>query len=133
MDTVLTILILILLVGWLYLRRGQRQGPATSVDRRPKSGNTAYHSVSILYSATACTAARELEGRRFLADAAPRLPLPECDMTNCECRFVHYQDRRATQDRRSTFTAAGHSAATGDVKAELRDTAERRDEDDPLA
>jgi hypothetical protein len=127
------ILILVLLVGWLYLRHRQGQKTTPPAARRSSSGGTAYHSVSLRFSATACGAAKALEGRRFLASAAPRIPLPECDVKNCECRFAHYRDRRAAQDRRSIFTAFGQSAATRKAKWERRDARERREDDDPLA
>ncbi len=127
------ILILVLLVGWLYVRHRQRQNTNPPAARRSSSGGTAYHSVSLRYSPTACVAAKALEGRRFLASAAPRIPLPECDVKNCDCRFAHYKDRRAVQDRRSIFTASGQSAATGEVEVERRDVKARREDDDPLA
>ena len=133
MPTALIILIIVLLVGWLYVRHRQSQVAALAEDHRASSGSTAYHSVSIKYSPTACGAARALEGRRFLADSAPRVPLPECDVKKCECRFSHYDDRRTAHERRNTFTVSGHSAATGEVKVERRDASERRDEDDPPA
>ena len=133
METKLLILIVTLLVGWLYLRRRKDQAAATTVDRRQKSGSTAYHSVSINYGPMVCTAARELEGKRYLASAAPRFPLPDCDVTKCECRFDHYRDRRENQDRRSVFQSARQSAATGELHVERRNPKERREEVDPFA
>ena len=127
------ILILVLLVGWLYLRHRQDQITTPPAVRRSSSGSTDYHSVSLKYSPRACRAAKALEGRRFLASAAPRIPLPECDVKKCECRFAHHKDRRAGQDRRSVFTASGHSVTTGEAKMERRDAKERREHDDPLA
>jgi len=127
------ILILVLLVGWLYLRHRQGQNTTPPAARRSRSGGTAYHSVSLRVSPTACKAAKALEGRRFLASAAPRIPLPVCDVKNRECRFAHYGDRRAAQDRRSIFTASGQSAATSAAEVERRDATERREDDDPLA
>ncbi len=127
------ILILVLLVGWIYLRHRQGQNTTPPAARRSSSGSTAYHSVSLRFSPTACKAAKALEGRRFLASAAPRIPLPECDVKNCECRFAHYGDRRAAQDRRTIFTASGQSAANSEVEVERREARERREEDDPLA
>ncbi len=131
METKLLILIVTLLVGWLYLRR--RKDQVAAAERRPKSGSTAYHSVSINFGPTACTAARELEGRRYLASGAPRFPLPDCDVTKCECRFAHYGDRREKKDRRSEFQSARQSAETGELHVERRNPEERREEDDPFA
>jgi len=133
MATALIILLLVLLAGWLYVRRQKGQTATAAADHQAESDNTAYHSVSLKFSPTACRAARALQGRRFLASAAPRIPLAECDVKKCECRFAHYKDRRATQDRRTVFTASGHSAASGEVKDERREAEERRDDDDPLS
>ena len=92
--------------------------PATS--RRARS----YHSVAIrYYGNAACPVVKQfpiqpnlstqappfLETRRFLSSEAPLLPLTGCTETSCQCRYVHYADRRE-QDRRSTYVRSGTSA-----------------------
>ena len=92
--------------------------PATS--RRARS----YHSVAIRYDGNAaCPVVKQfpmqptlstqappfLETRRFLSSEAPLLPLAGCTETSCQCRYVHYADRRE-QDRRSTYVRSGTSA-----------------------
>ena len=82
--------------------------PATG--RRARS----YHSVAIrYYGNAACPAVRQfaiqptvstqtplfLETQRFLSSEAPLLPLVGCTETSCQCRYVHYADRR-DRDRR---------------------------------
>ena len=62
-----------------------------------------YHAVSIESGTKSCAAARELEGRRYLSSAAPMLPLKGCTQPKCQCRYVHYQDRRSARDRRNNF------------------------------
>jgi hypothetical protein len=62
-----------------------------------------FHAVSIRPGVFACKAARELEGQRFLSNSAPRIPLPGCDASDCTCRFAHYADRRAGDDRRTPY------------------------------
>jgi len=59
-----------------------------------------YHAVSIEPGSKCCQDARKLEGHRFLAAAAPKLPLRGCGATACECHYVHHNDRRSSQDRR---------------------------------
>lgn len=59
-----------------------------------------YHAVSIDTGTKACAESRKLEGRRFLASAAPMLPLPSCKSPVCKCHYLHYNDRRRGQDRR---------------------------------
>jgi hypothetical protein len=35
-----------------------------------------------------------MSGKRFLSGAAPKIPLPGCDVLDCKCRFIHHKDRR---------------------------------------
>lgn len=117
----------VLLVVWLVVRRRRQTEkpaePATSKD----AGSTAYHAVSIRMDAQhACDAAKEMAGRRFLSNAAPRLPLPDCDALECRCRFAHHKDRRSGKDRRSPFVTAGYSSTSGAYKTERRERRDRR-------
>ncbi len=90
--------------------------------------------MSIKVTGTACEAAREMTGRRFLSAAAPKLPLPDCDVLDCNCRFVHHKDRRSGKDRRSPFSPAGFGGGTGKFQQDQRGGKDRRkssdDEDD---
>ena len=113
-----------LLVLWLFIRN-RSQSKKTSEPERPKATeNTAYHAVSIKFDATACEAAKVMSGRRFLSNAAPRLPL------ECRCRFAHHKDRRAAKDRRSPFGAAGYTGGTGSYEKERRESRDRRKDTD---
>ncbi|HEX5788920.1 MAG TPA: hypothetical protein VFY03_12105 [Woeseiaceae bacterium] len=132
MRTLLLILLLALLAGWWWLRRRQR-APADERPRalpgRPATRSSEYHAVAIKAPAHACDAARRLEGKRYLASEAPRLPLPACDRDICECRFQHYEDRRSRRDRRSPFGAGGLAGGTGKFEQERRRPAGRREDD----
>jgi len=127
-QTLLGIAVVLLLV-WLFLRRrGNKSEPAeTTVDDATKS---AYHAVSIKFDRNACEAAQKMSGRRFLSSAAPRLPLPECDVLECQCRFAHHEDRRSSEDRRSPFGAAGFVGGTGSFEKERREKSDRRKDND---
>ena len=59
-----------------------------------------YHAVGIEPGSKCCQDARKLEGHRFLAAAAPKLPLPKCELASCACRYVHHDDRRSNRERR---------------------------------
>jgi hypothetical protein len=86
-----------------------------------------FHAVSIRPGVFACTAARQLEGQRFLSGSAPRIPLPGCDASDCSCRFAHHADRRAGDDRRTPYPPA-----IGLDTGVLRSQRDRRsDETDP--
>lgn len=67
---------------------------------KPKTVNP-YRAVSIIPGKQACAAAYRFKGLRFLSRQAPRLPLPSCDLSHCDCRFKHHPDRRAGPRRRS--------------------------------
>lgn len=127
-QTLLGIAVVFFLV-WLFLRRrGNKSEPAeTTVDDATKS---AYHAVSIKFDRNACEAAQKMSGRRFLSSAAPRLPLPECDVLECHCRFAHHEDRRSSEDRRSPFGAAGFGGGTGSFEKERRKKSDRRKDND---
>lgn len=129
MQTTLLIGAVVLLGVWLFVRhRGQSQ--KTEEDKKTKAAeNTAYHAVSIKFDQNACDAAKEMSGRRFLSNAAPRLPLPECNALECRCGFVHHKDRRAGKDRRSPFAASGYSGGTGSFEKERRERQDRRKDD----
>lgn len=102
-------------------------------ENRPDVAGTArlnrdFHAVSIRPGIFACKAARDLEGERFLSGSAPRIPLPDCDASDCTCRFAHHADRRAGEDRRSLY----RSSLGIDIKSlgvEKRSDRERRSDD----
>lgn len=122
-------LALIVLVAWLYLRGRKPATPAPQTKSLTDAGDNHYHAVSIKYDSSACEAAKAMDGRRFLSNAAPRLPLPDCDVLECNCRFAHHRDRRTGKDRRSPFGAAGFGGGTGSFEKERREKAGRRQED----
>ena len=120
----------VLLLAWLYLRRRSRLADGVEPATETGSDDTAYHAVSIKFEANACDAAKAMTGRRFLATAAPRLPLPDCNVLECRCRFAHHDDRRSGKDRRSPFGARGYSpSGTGSFEQERRESSGRREND----
>lgn len=124
------IVIVLLLAAYTFVRR---QKPASNVrpDSHRRVGtqqDTTFHAVSLKFPATACEAAKAMEGRRFLSSAAPRIPLPECDVLECKCRFVHHKDRRAGDDRRNIYGQGFGGASTGSYEEEQRKRGERRED-----
>ncbi|MDJ0905483.1 MAG: hypothetical protein QNI96_05645 [Woeseiaceae bacterium] len=127
LNTWAFILVALLLV-WLLVRRRNASAAkkAESAAPRVSQESTRFHAVSIRFESNACKAARAMEGRRFLSNAAPRLPLPECDVLECNCRFVHHKDRRTGRDRRSPFGPGGIGGGTGRFEQEQRKGGDRR-------
>ncbi|MDH3273834.1 MAG: hypothetical protein OEM64_12050 [Gammaproteobacteria bacterium] len=132
MDLKLLTLLLVLLVSiWVLIRIRKSSGTEqTKTTVKAHQGNAAYHAVSIKLSGHACKAAEDMMGRRFLSTAAPKLPLPGCDVLDCNCRFIHHKDRRAGKDRRSPFAPSGFAGGTGRFEAEQRKGEDRRASDD---
>ncbi len=91
------------LSSWILRRRidAQVRGSGRPVEHS-RIANP-YHAVSIESGSKSCAAARELEGRRFLSSSAPMLPVRGCTQVTCQCRYVHYNDRRNSRDRRVNF------------------------------
>jgi len=121
---------IVLLLAWLFVRRRSRIADAPAPSRASRSKDTSYHAVSIKFEKNACDAAKEMAGRRFLATAAPRLPLPGCKSLECRCHFAHHDDRRTGKDRRNPFAAGGFGGGTGQFEIERREQPERRNSDD---
>lgn len=107
MDVAVSIVaIVILILAFLLIRRTR----ATTKKRPPRPNRLGkaqpdpqFHAVSLEISGTACEAAKAIEDKRFLSSAAPHIPLPECDVADCNCRFIHHKDRRAGIDRRKQY------------------------------
>lgn len=118
----------VILIGWLYLRRRSeaRKAPEVTAAKTKKVEDTSFHAVSIKFGKNACAAAKGMTGQRFLASEAPSLPLRDCDVATCECRFTHHKDRRSGKDRRSPFGAGSVGGGTGRFDAERRQKSDRR-------
>ena len=130
MGITISVLALILLLAVLVvLARRKDESSTTTKTARPKTStaSTEYHAVSVKLAANACEAAKDLDGQRFLSKDSPTLPLPDCDVADCGCRFEHHADRRRRQDRRSPF--AGGIGDTGIHRQEQRESRDDRRDD----
>jgi hypothetical protein len=128
--TVLLFLALLVAIWWFVRKRREAAADEARSKVRESPAKTRFHAVSIRFSDPACAAAKDMTGRRYLATAAPKLPLPDCDVLDCGCRFTHHIDRRAGRDRRSPFGAGGVSGSTGAFDSEQRIGGDRRKNDD---
>jgi hypothetical protein len=73
------------------LFRKSEAEPPPIVQRKPVSS---YHAVAIVPGRNACAEACALRDRRFLSREAPVLPLKGCNVSPCDCRYEHHDDRR---------------------------------------
>jgi len=63
-----------------------------------------FHSVSIVNDGSCCKQVETFSGKRFLSKDAPEIPMEECTMTHCQCRYQHHEDRRQIgNDRRVEY------------------------------
>ncbi len=132
MDIAASIVAIVILSLMIFLFRRTR---ATTNKRPPRPNRLGkakpdpqFHAVSLEYSSDACEAARSMEGRRFLSSAAPRIPLPECDVPACKCHFIHHKDRREGGDRRKMYRGS-NIGETGVLQKERRYRGDRRNDD----
>lgn len=131
MDVVTSLIAVAVLLGvLLFVRRKIRKAPTkpspAGYPKKATASNTRFHAVSVNFAPDACEAAKNLEGRRFLSSAAPRIPLPECDAAQCNCRFKHHTDRRTGNDRRDAWGQSLSYHTTGQYPKEQRKGSDRR-------
>ena len=69
--------------------------------RRGLGASHPFRAVSIEPLQDSCAAAKSIKAQRFLSEGTPSLPLAKCDVTQCQCRYIHHSDRRTgARDRR---------------------------------
>lgn len=69
--------------------------------RRGFGASQPFNAVSIEPLQGSCAAANSIKSQRFLSEGIPSLPLAKCDVTQCQCRYMHHIDRRSgARDRR---------------------------------
>ena len=132
MALLITILLVAVLVGIIVLKirsRSDLSRPRTGGGSRAAAVSTPkFHAVSIKMDASPCHAIREYDGRRLLSNEAPMLPLPDCDQSDCSCRFEHYADRRAGDKRRDDVVTIAR-ISSGETIQERRNWRDRRASD----
>ncbi len=132
MDIAVSIGAIVILILLLLLFRRTQTTTSKRPPRPSRLGKVKpepqFHAVSLQYSSAACEAAKSIEGRRFLSSAAPRIPLPECDVPECKCRFIHHKDRRERGDRRKMYRGS-NIGETGVLQKERRYRGDRRNDD----
>ena len=110
-------------------------GKGSSAAKRVKSAKAvttsanAYHAVSVTCGPRACKQALELSDKRFFPAEMPQFPLPDCTSGNCQCKFVHYDDRRDSEGDKRAPTALRSELYTASGRPERRGTGGRRKTD----
>jgi len=81
-------------------KRTRRIQKLSSAERSVERATTQWRAVKIAPGLDCCEEASNLADKVFLASASPHLPLEGCGQTDCNCRYVHLEDRRSGGDRR---------------------------------
>ena len=102
------VLLLIVVAVVIAVLLWYRRKTPTSTEALPPSNR--FHAVTIYSPPNACPSARMLGSTKFLAKEAPRLPLDNCTAPQCQCRYEHYDDRRADERRHVAMGAAADPA-----------------------
>jgi len=76
------------------------KGIENSGQRRNRSEDTKWRSVKIRPGLISCARVADLQGKIFLSQEAPTLPLENCTETDCRCHYIFLDDRRNGRDRR---------------------------------
>tara|TARA_R110001592_G_scaffold363371_1_gene685551 strand:- start:171897 stop:172316 length:420 start_codon:yes stop_codon:yes gene_type:complete len=90
------------------------------------AGTNAYHAVSVISGPGACQQALALADKRFLPAELPQLPLADCTSNNCQCKFMHFDDRRDSESDKRAPTALRSELYTASGKPERRAGGGRR-------
>jgi len=130
-NSVLIVIVIVAMVGAYAVYRKRQIGTNVRPDqsasqKNVRKGDSTYYAVSLKFSTTACQAAIDMNGRRFLSGAAPKIPLRGCDSIECKCRFVHHEDRRSEEDRRSVYGQEIGISKAAQLADEKRASGERR-------
>jgi len=110
---------------WLNFFKARPGKPAAKASATSKTKGE-HHAIEIKCGIFACAAVEQLQGRRFLSDQAPALPLKACDQSQCACAYTHRADRRAGPRRDADMGLPGF-----DRPGEGRGEKSRRAEDGP--
>ena len=121
------LIVAMILTLFRYSGRGERRPTPLPATRRGATSvrqRTRWRAVKVAPGLIACGAVEKLSGRVFLASESPHLPLGDCSQANCQCRYVHLDDRRSGGDRRIDLGSFG--AYLPQNQSDRRRVADRR-------
>ena len=114
MTILISLVLVIAAIGLFFLIRSKSDdSPRTSTKARKttlksdRSETTRWRSVEIRPGLIACRGVSKIANKVFLASEAPSLPLGTCSEKTCQCKYLHLDDRRSGEDRRSPITQIG--------------------------
>ncbi len=108
----------LVILFWLIRSHQPKGKKRVSTTRRPAQQYSRYRAVAIKAGACSCTAVKQIKGMRYLTSTeVPNIPLPDCDLATCSCRYLHYEDRRIPgNNRRAAYSMQTELYGLGDEK-----------------
>lgn len=97
-----------------------------------RRGANPFNAVSVKSYGEGCTEIEAINGKRFLSEDAPLLPLQDCSLAKCNCRYSHLTDRRTGTGNRRALQAVIESVLASSEKPNRRDSIGRRWRDSKL-
>jgi len=95
---IIVALVVMTAVGLLLWQR--RKNATQKTQKKSLRTYSKYRSVRVHYKQDACAAVKKLKDKLILSQNAPTLPLSDCTVKHCLCKYVYLDDRRQ-DDRRS--------------------------------
>jgi len=109
--------------------RKSKSKKSSSANESTATGSKAFTAVTVVPCPGACEAVLGFGEHRFLTAEAPILPLSDCGLSSCTCKYVYYDDRRdVSEERRQPYSIRTDLHSTTGEK-EKRQRAGRRKSD----
>lgn len=129
----LIMLVLIVSCAWLFFRYRQEKAKKHHHKTKPLHELHPYHCVTIETAEHCCKAVEKLLDKRFLSVDAPQLPLHNCQISNCQCHYQHYDDRRDEHAGRRNNFGLGHDLFDTENQFNRRESKTGRRSSDKLS
>lgn len=108
---------------WYAMRNAERRLNQMLEASESALTKPSYRCVKIETGSQACQQVQMIQSKPILVNDAPRLPLMGCNVTQCDCKFLRFDDRRSGEDRRNR---APDAALNAKIYADKRIRKDRR-------
>lgn len=85
---------------WYTMRSAERRLNQMLEASEASLAKPSYRCVKIEIGQQACSQVKVYQAKPILVNDAPRLPLADCNVGQCDCKFLRFDDRRSGEDRR---------------------------------
>ena len=95
---------------WYAMRESERRLKRMLEASEVALAKPSYRCVKIEFGDHACQPVQAFQAKPILVNDAPRLPLVGCNVSQCDCKFTRFDDRRSGEDRRISAAEAAENA-----------------------